>query len=221
MKKPAIIVPDGCREVLLHACCAPCSSAIVVWLVQHDVRPVIFYYNPNIYPLEEYEIRKNESKRHAESLGLTWIDGDYDHERWRQDVCGLEGEPERGRRCELCFTLRLTIAARKAKELGIRYFTTTLASSRWKSLEQIERAGLLAEQTVNGISQKGSSCVASVASGKAERTLCDSVTFWAQNWRKGGLYERRNQLLKEFDFYNQQYCGCEYSFRHKNISTKD
>ncbi len=221
MKKPAIIVPDGCREVLVHACCAPCSSAIVEWLVQHDVRPVIFYYNPNIYPLEEYEIRKNESKRHAESLGLTWIDGDYDHERWRQDVCGLEGEPERGRRCELCFTLRLTIAARKAKELGIRYFTTTLASSRWKSLEQIERAGLLAEQTVNGISQKGSSCVPSVASGKAERPLCDSVTFWAQNWRKGGLYERRNQLLKEFDFYNQQYCGCEYSFRHKNISTKD
>ena len=221
MKKPAIIVPDGCREVLLHACCAPCSSAIVEWLVQHDVRPVIFYYNPNIYPLEEYEIRKNESKRHAESLGLTWIDGDYDHEHWRQDVCGLEEEPERGRRCELCFTLRLTIAARKAKELGIRYFTTTLASSRWKSLEQIERAGLLAEQTVNGISQKGSSCVPSVASGEAERPLCDSVTFWAQNWRKGGLYERRNQLLKEFDFYNQQYCGCEYSFRHKNISTKD
>ena len=221
MKKPAIIVPDGCREVLLHACCAPCSSAIVEWLVQHDIRPTIFYYNPNIYPLEEYEIRKNESKRHAESLGLTWIDGDYDHERWRQDVCGFEGEPERGRRCELCFTLRLTVAAKKAKELGIKYFTTTLASSRWKSLEQIERAGHQAEQAVNGISQKGSSCVPSVASGEAERPLCDSVTFWAQNWRKGGLYERRNQLLKEFDFYNQQYCGCEYSFRHKNISTKD
>ena len=68
MKKPAIIVPDGCREVLLHACCAPCSSAIVEWLVQHDIRPMIFYYNPNIYPLEEYEIRKNESKRHADIL---------------------------------------------------------------------------------------------------------------------------------------------------------
>ena len=209
MKRPAIVVPEGCREVLLHACCAPCSSAIVEWLVQHDVRPTIFYYNPNIFPREEYEIRKNESKRHAESLGLTWIDGDYDHEQWLQDVCGLEGEPERGRRCEQCFTLRLTVAARKAKELGLKYFTTTLASSRWKSLEQIERAGRLAEQTINGISQKGQS------------PLCDSVTFWAQNWREGGLYERRNQLLKEFDFYNQQYCGCEYSFRHKNISTKD
>ena len=158
MKKPAIIVPEGCKEVLLHACCAPCSSAIVAWLVQHDVRPTIFYYNPNIFPLEEYEIRKNESKRHAESLGLTWIDGDYNHEQWRQDVCGLEGEPERGRRCEQCFTLRLTVAAHKAKELGLQYFTTTLASSRWKSLEQIERAGHLAEQAVEG------------------------TTFWAQNW---------------------------------------
>ena len=156
-------------------------------MVQHDIRPTIFYYNPNIWPRGEYEIRKNESKRHAESLGLSWIDGDYNHEQWREGVCGLENEPERGRRCEQCFTLRLVEAAKKAKELGIRYFTTTLASSRWKSLEQIERAGHQAEQMVGG------------------------TTFWAQNWRKGGLYERRNQLLKEFDFYNQQYCGCEFS----------
>ena len=210
MKRPAIVVPEGCKEVLLHACCAPCSSAIVEWLVQHDIRPVIFYYNPNIFPREEYEIRKNESKRHAESLGLKWIDGDYDHEQWQQDVCGLEGEPERGKRCELCFTLRLTAAAKKAQELGIQYFTTTLASSRWKSLEQIERAGHLAEQTV---------------SHRGQDTLCHNdvtkypdpgVTFWAQNWRKGGLYERRNQLLKEFNFYNQQYCGCEFSQRNKS-----
>ena len=202
MKAPAIIVPEGCREVLLHACCAPCSSAIVEWLVQHDIRPTIYYYNPNIWPREEYEIRKQESKRHAESLGLRWIDGDYDHEQWRKDVCGLEGEPERGRRCEQCFTLRLTEAARKAKELGIQYFTTTLASSRWKSLEQIERAGQNAEQITNFKFQ----------------TSNFKVIFWAQNWRKGGLYERRNQLLKEYQFYNQQYCGCEYSQR-QNVKT--
>ncbi|MBO7130290.1 MAG: epoxyqueuosine reductase QueH [Prevotella sp.] len=187
MKQPAIIIPEGCKEVLLHACCAPCSSAIVEWMLANGVRPTIFYYNPNIFPREEYEIRKNESKRHAEGLGLTWIDGDYNHEQWRQDVCGLEGEPERGKRCEQCFVLRLTMAAQKAKELGLQYFTTTLASSRWKSLEQINQAGHLAEQTVEG------------------------TTFWDQNWRKGGLQERRNQLLKEFNFYNQQYCGCEFS----------
>ena len=196
MKKEAIIVPEGCREVLLHACCAPCSSAIVEWMLAHDMRPTIFYYNPNIFPLEEYEIRKNESKRHAESLGIRWIDGDYDHDHWLEGVCGLEGEPERGRRCEQCFTLRLKAAAQEAKRLGIQYFATTLASSRWKSLEQIERAGRQAELAVEG------------------------TTFWAQNWRKGGLQERRNQLLREYDFYNQQYCGCEFSQRqHKSTET--
>ena len=204
MKTPAIVVPEGCKEVLLHACCAPCSSAIVEWMVQHDIRPVIFYYNPNIFPREEYEIRKNESKRHAESLGLEWIDGDYDHQQWQQDVCGLEGEPERGRRCELCFTLRLTVAAKKAQELGILYFATTLASSRWKSLDQINKAGLIAQETL-----------------KSQTNLSPLTShllplFWAQNWRKGGLYERRNQLLKEFNFYNQQYCGCEFSQRPKS-----
>ena len=189
MKKPAICVPSDCERVLLHACCAPCSSAIVEWLLAHGVEPVIFYFNPNIYPREEYEIRKNESKRHADSLGLKWIDGDYDHQSWLGCVYGLEGEPERGHRCEQCFTLRLTAAAKMAKELDIKYFATTLASSRWKSLEQIERAGYAAEQQVEG------------------------VAFWAQNWRKGGLYERRNQLLKEYQFHNQQYCGCEFSMR--------
>ena len=184
--------PEDCDRVLLHACCAPCSSAIVEWLVQHDVRPTIYYYNPNIWPLEEYEIRKQESKRHAESLGLEWIDGDYDHDAWLEGVCGLESEPERGRRCEQCFILRLTATARKAVELGIPYFATTLASSRWKSLDQINRAGLIAEQTVN--------------------VQC---RFWPQNWRKGGLQERRNQLLKEYNFYNQQYCGCEFSMRQQ------
>lgn len=186
----------------------------------HGVHPVIFYYNPNIYPRQEYEIRKQESQRHAESLGLTWIDGDYDHEGWLRGVCGLEDEPERGRRCEQCFTLRLTAAAWKARELGIRYFATTLASSRWKSLEQIERAGLRAEQTVNAAVADGEGPASAVAfsDSKSECGVAFSdlksecgVAFWAQNWRKGGLQERRNQLLKEYGFYNQRYCGCEFS----------
>lgn len=186
-QKNAFSKPADCDRVLLHACCAPCSSAIVEWMMQHEVRPTIYYYNPNIFPREEYEIRKYESKRHAESLGIEWIDGDYDHSAWQQCVCGLEQEPERGRRCEQCFLMRMKTTAKTAKELGFKYFTTTLASSRWKSLEQIERAGKEAEREVG------------------------DVVFWAQNWRKGGLYERRNYLLKEFNFYNQQYCGCEFS----------
>ena len=181
------MMPEGVEEVVLHACCAPCSSAIVEWMLGHGVRPTIFYFNPNIFPREEYEIRKNESKRHAESLGIRWIDGDYDHEGWLAQIRGLEGEPERGSRCLQCFRLRLTATALQAKELGIQYFATTLASSRWKRLEQITEAGLAAQQVVEG------------------------TTFWAQNWRKGGLQDRRNELLRAYNFYNQQYCGCEFS----------
>ncbi len=196
-KQPEIIIPDGCETVLLHACCAPCSSAIVEWMIAHGVTPVIFYYNPNIYPLKEYEIRKNESKRHAESLGLQWIDGDYNHDNWLHSVKGLESEPERGQRCGECFFHRLFATARKAQEMDIPFFATTLASSRWKSLEQINAAGLKAQEWVNRYPK--------------DSVLHEPVHFWAQNWRKGGLQERRNQLLKEYEFYNQTYCGCEFS----------
>ena len=189
-KKNDIEIPEGISQVLLHACCAPCSSAIVEWMLQHNIRPTIFYFNPNIFPYEEYEIRKNESKRHAESLGIPWIDGDYDHEAWLQAIRGLEQEPERGSRCQQCFRIRLTATALQAQALGIQHFTTTLASSRWKSIEQITIAGLQAQAAV------------------------PSTLFWAQNWRKGGLQDRRNQLLKEYSFYNQLYCGCEFSIRN-------
>ena len=186
-KASSLIIPEGISNVLLHACCAPCSSAIVEWLLAHEIRPTIYYYNPNIFPREEYEIRKNESKRHAEQLGLTWIDADYHHERWLENICGLEAEPERGKRCERCFTMRLLQTASEARRRGITWFATTLASSRWKDLAQIERAGLQAEAAV------------------------PETRFWAQNWRKDGLQERRNALLKSFNFYNQRYCGCEFS----------
>ena len=186
-KKSPLYIPDGITEVVLHACCAPCSSAIVEWMLAHHIKPVIFYYNPNIFPREEYETRKAESKRHADSLGVEWIDGDYDHDGWLEAVEGMENEPERGRRCQACFALRLKATAAVARERGISCFSTTLASSRWKSLSQIALAGAEAERAVPG------------------------TLFWAQNWRKGGLYERRNELLRQYQFYNQRYCGCEFS----------
>ena len=195
-KKNDIIIPEGLHEVLLHACCAPCSSAIVEWMLGHDIRPTIFYFNPNIFPREEYDIRKNESKRHADSLGIRWIDGDYDHEAWLEQVRGLEHEPERGSRCLQCFRVRLTATALQAQQLGLPYFATTLASSRWKNLEQINQAGMEAEKSVG-------------------------VYFWPQNWRKGGLQDRRNQLLRAYNFYNQQYCGCEFSFRSSLCSSAE
>lgn len=190
MKKPLEIqAPGGATQVLLHTCCAPCSSAIIECLLQHGITPTIYYCNPNIYPLEEYEIRKNECSRYAKSLGLEIVDADYDHERWLSEMKGLEPEPERGPRCLKCFKYRLLKTVQYAHEHGFMVVATTLASSRWKSLEQIEEAGRFAESQVPG------------------------VTFWAQNWRKGGLSERRIQIIKEYGFYNQRYCGCEFSMR--------
>ena len=187
----------GDSRVLLHSCCAPCSSAIVECMMANGLRPTVFYYNPNIYPREEYDIRKQEAIRFTTSLGLDFVDADYDHSAWLDDVQGLEGEPERGRRCLQCFLLRLEATAAYAREHGFRVFTTTLASSRWKSLDQINEAG------------------------RRAAALCPGTIFWEQNWRKGGLQERRNQLLREYGFYNQQYCGCEFSLRAREGKEKD
>ena len=184
-----IKTPNGDSRVLLHSCCAPCSSAIIECMLANDIRPTIFYYNPNIYPQAEYLKRKEEALRFVTSKQLDFIDADYHYEQWRRVVCGLEQEPERGRRCLQCFLHRLTETARYASMHGFTLFTTTLASSRWKSLEQINEAG------------------------RQAAALYPGTLFWEQNWRKGGLQERRNQLLREYDFYNQQYCGCEFSIR--------
>lgn len=188
-KKPVFEVPGGADRVLLHTCCAPCSSAIIECLMQHNVEPVIYYCNPNIFPREEYLIRKDECTRYAKALGLDIIDADYDHEAWRGLMADMEQEPERGGRCLRCFRMRLADTARYAAEKGFSVITTTLASSRWKSLEQINEAG------------------------RAAAALYPGVTFWEQNWRKGGLSERRAAIIREYGFYNQQYCGCEFSMR--------
>lgn len=191
-KKPEI--PLGAERVLLHTCCAPCSSAIIEYLLSKEVQPVIYYCNPNIYPYEEYLLRKNECTRYAESLGLEIVDADYDHEVWLKSIAGMEQEPERGGRCLRCFKLRLMRSAEYALSRGIRVVTTTLASSRWKSLDQINEAGNWACDQINiGVPED------------------EQIIWWDRNWRKGGLQERRNQLIKELGFYNQQWCGCEFS----------
>jgi predicted adenine nucleotide alpha hydrolase (AANH) superfamily ATPase len=175
--------------LLLHTCCAPCSAAIIEWLLENEIHPTLFYFNPNIFPNEEYEIRKKECTRYAYSQGLEIIDGDYDHDRWLKCIAGLEEEPERGKRCLQCFKMRLLATARLASEHGFDRFATTLASSRWKNLRQIAEAGHWAA------------------------SQCNNTSFWEKNWRKDGLSERRRALIHENGFYNQTYCGCEFSVR--------
>ena len=202
----------GETTVLLHTCCAPCSSAIIEALLQNGITPIIYYCNPNIYPREEYEIRKNECTRYAQALGLEIVDADYDHENWLAEMKGLESEPERGGRCLKCFKLRLLRTAQYARARGIKVITTTLASSRWKSLDQINEAGQWA------CDQRGA--VDGSRLGVEMIPPDDSkVIWWDQNWRKGGLQERRNQILKEYDFYNQRYCGCEFSMPKDDLTS--
>ena len=133
-------------------------------------------------------------------LGLTVVEDEYDHDAWLREVGAVPGpdstadEPERGRRCLRCFQMRLRRTAQLAAERGIPYIATTLSTSRWKSLTQINEAG-------------------------ASATEGTDITFLPRNWRKGGLQERRNQLVRELEFYNQLYCGCEFSKR--NMEAKE
>lgn len=184
-------LPDGFNKqgtkVLLHACCAPCSAAIVECMLRNDITLTVFFSNANIYPFQEYEIRKQELIRFLSAQQVPFVEDEYDHEGWCQAIAGKENEPERGSRCSVCFRFRLQRAASYAQEYGFHLLTTTLASSRWKNITQINEAGNFA-----------------VAN-------CPNVTFWEQNWRKGGLQMRRGKLIRINDFYNQQYCGCEFS----------
>ena len=188
-----LTLPDGGKAeghaVLLHACCAPCSAAIVECMLRNSMRPTVFFSNSNIYPLQEYEVRKQELVRFLEAQGVPYMEDEYDHAGWRSAVTGLENEPERGSRCSVCFQYRLRRAALYAQAHGFRLLTTTLASSRWKNIRQIDMAGHVA-----------------VAD-------CPDVEWWEQNWRKGGLQTRRGELLRLNSFYNQLYCGCEFSLR--------
>ncbi len=191
-KKKEEWLPEEGKKVLLHACCAPCSGAIVEYLVNHGIRPVIFYSNSNITPRGEYEKRLNECLRYAEKWDLEIVDDEYDHREWLCISKGLEKEPERGLRCLECFRYRLTRAAAYASKNGFDYLATTLASSRWKDLRQVDEAGTWA-------------C-----------SLFPVVEWWGRSWRTGGLQERRNEIIKEENFYNQLFCGCEFSPRPEN-----
>lgn len=195
-KKLKLEVPFSEKKILLHSCCAPCSSAILECLIYNEIEPVIFYFNPNIFPQDEYEKRKSENMRYAEKLGVKFIEGDTQRDEWKACVKGLEALPERSLRCLECFKLRLLKSAQVASELGLKVFTTTLSSSRWKSFEQICIAGFYAQERVA------------------------NTVFWTQNWKKGGLSDRRRFIIQDQNFYNQLYCGCEYSLASSKAMQK-
>ena len=216
-------VPGNSSKVLLHSCCAPCSGAVLECLLENGVRPVVFFSNSNIVPREEYELRLSELRRYCAELDVPVVDDEYDHEAWLGFVLGERGSkeaaalaqaPERGERCLRCFKFRLLRAARYASEHGLEVLTTTLASSRWKSLQQVDEAGSWAcSQTApQSPGDAGGLEATAEQSGRLESvTQKAPVIWWPQNWRRGGLQPRRAEIICEQNFYNQTFCGCEFS----------
>ena len=176
-------------RLLLHACCAPCSSAVLEYLSQYFAITLL-YYNPNIAPLEEYQKREAELRRLVSQMKFTHpvelLPCQYDGQAFVQAARGLEGEPEGGKRCEACFRLRLRYAAQEAARLRFDYYTTTLSISPMKN-------ALLLNQLGEEIGREF------------------GVAHLPSDFKKKDGYKRSVQLSKEYDLYRQDYCGCAFS----------
>ena len=177
-------------RLLLHVCCAPCSTACLERL-QADYEVVLFWYNPNITDPDEHQRRLAEARRYAGIAGVRLIEGPHDTAAWEAAAGGLMEEPEGGRRCEACFRLRLQAAARLAQEQGIELLTTTLTISPHKPLVKVLAA---AEAALEG----------------------SPVTYLPIDFKKQGGFDRSGQLSRQHNLYRQDFCGCEPSRRERD-----
>ena len=178
---------NGRPRLLLHSCCGPCSSAVIERLAPHfDL--TVYYYNPNIYPPEEYRRRADEQARLLETLGVPMIEADYDTERF--DAIGLADEPEGGARCRACYALRLEQSARYAKEHGYEWLCTTLSVSPHKNADWINELGQACAQTHN-------------------------LRWLPSDFKKKNGFLRSLQLSDQYNLYRQTWCGCRYSWRER------
>jgi len=191
INRPKLSLPNGEKNLLLHSCCAPCAGEIMENLVESGIKYSIFFYNPNIHPKKEYEIRKEVNIQFAKKLNVPFIDADYDTFNWFKRTRGLEREPERGKRCTLCFDMRFERSALFAKENGFNVFSSTLGISRWKDMAQVNESGIRAASHY------------------------PDLVYWTYNWRKKGGSERSIQLSKREQFYHQNYCGCVHTMPSK------
>lgn len=181
------------KKILLHSCCAPCSSHVITYLAPY-FNITVLYYNPNIYPKEEYEKRKQEQIKLINELNtpnkLDYLDCDYDNDVYEELIKGYENCPERGARCPICFKLRLEKTAKLAKEHNYDYFCTTLTVSPYKNATQINEIGA---------------------------SLSDKyqIKWLYSDFKKEDGYKKSIELSKKYNLYRQNYCGCIYSQRNK------
>lgn len=171
-------------KLLLVSCCAPCSVGVIEDLKKQHIDFTVLFYNPNIRPKNEYIHRLDENERVCKLYGVPFVALPYEPEIWQQATCGLENEPEKGKRCDVCFYLRLKKAAEYAKANGFTRISSVFGISRWKDFDQVCRAGKRVEKEIG-------------------------IPYDNTNWRKEGRLERSEKLAKELKLYRQKYCGCK------------
>lgn len=191
-KRTLLDWPNGQNKVLLHSCCAPCSGEVMEAMLASGIDFTLFFYNPNIHPQKEYELRKQENIRFAEKFNVAFVDADYDLHNWFARAKGMEHEPERGIRCTMCFDMRFERTALYAHEHDFPVMTSSLGISRWKNMQQINECGTRAAAQY------------------------PNLMYWDYNWRKEGGASRMVEISKREEFYQQEYCGCAYSLRDTN-----
>lgn len=175
------------KKLLLHSCCGPCSTHVIEVLKnRYDL--TIFYYNPNIFPQQEYKKRLGEQKRYAMIMGIKVIEGEWNEDEFLALAKGRELDREGGDRCEICFKMRLKKTAQVAKEKGFDLFATTLSVSPHKNTLLINKVG-------------------------GEVALAEEIEFLPENFKKQNGYLDSIQLSKKYNLYRQNYCGCRFSIR--------
>lgn len=175
------------QKLLLHSCCAPCSGYLVSELTD-NFKVTVYYNNPNIFPAEEYQIRKNEVQKFFTGSGVKFVEEKYDHYNWLKIAKGLEDEPERGKRCILCYHLRLLAAAQYAKDHNYDLFASTLAISPHKDARVLSNLGRAIAKKIG-------------------------LGFIDEDWKKKDRFKKALEFSQAQNFYQQNYCGCEFSKR--------
>ena len=178
------------KKILLHACCGICSGYPISLLKDMGYSVTVYFYNPNIYPIEEYQRRLEAEKTLCKHFGCELIEGEYESEIYYQYVKGLENEPEKGARCNKCFELRFKNSAKKALELGIDEFTTSMVISPHKDYEKLTSIG-----------------------EKIANEYC--LKYLSLNFRKNDGFLKTNQISKSLGLYRQNYCGCKFAQNKK------
>ena len=189
-------IGNNVPTLLLHSCCAPCSSYVLEYLSEY-FKITVFYYNPNIYPPEEYSKRAREQETFIEKLNtkhpISFIEGDFEDDKFYQTVKGLENAPEGGKRCFLCYRMRLEKSAQIAKERGFDYFTTTLSISPHKNAQALNQIGLDLQDSYG-------------------------VKYLLSDFKKKNGYKRSCEISEEYGIYRQDYCGCVFSVNNRDKS---